>query len=152
MPVKNRKLEVFIQNLFIESIMSSDEKPPIEERIDTLEQELKTAKKQIERLTEELIGTIAINCLPLPQSKKLAIGFKMLKILPQAPLIIIIKRYVAESRMSNLSFDEMINPIVNELGFERAWKVLSHETIKDVYGDWDLNRWKEMAKSHPCED
>ena len=131
--------------------ISEPDDAPIENKIQYLEDELKTMKKEMIRMIEDFMGTIAILCLPLSVQKRLEIGFKQIQQLPNTPLKVIMKRYVIESKASNLSFDDMINPIVSVLGFERAWKILDGETIKDNYGDWDLNRWKEMAKSNPCE-
>jgi hypothetical protein len=130
----------------------SDPEVPLEERVAYLERELTTSQKQITNLSQELLGTITILCLPLSQSKRLEIGFKLLRELPPKILEVIVKRYVQESKSADLNFDGMISPIVNMLGFERAWKILSRETIKDSYGDWALGRWDEMAKSHECED
>ena len=132
--------------------ISEPDDAPIENKVQYLEQELKTLRKQMTRMTEEFMGTIAILCLPLSNSKRLEIGFKQIRDLPNVPLKVIMKRYVIESKLSNMSFDEMINPIINVLGFERAWKVVDDETIRDNYGEWDLNRWKEMAKTHSCEE
>ena len=132
--------------------MSDPTDVPIEERVAYLERELTTAQKQISNLTQELLGTITILCLPLSQSKKLEVGFKLISELPPKILEVIVKKYVQESKNVDISFDTMISPIVNILGFERAWKVLSRETVKDSYGEWALSKWDEMAKSHKCED
>ena len=132
--------------------MSKDTEVPIDERVSDLERELKNTQKQIMRLSEELMGTITILCLPLSNSRKLELGFKQVQQLPRDILKVIIRRYIKESKHSDLSFDAMITPVVSVLGFERAWKVLTRETINEVYGEWALGKWDEMAKSHPCED
>lgn len=132
--------------------MSSDDDAPMGDRVSYLERELKTAQQQITALTENLLGTITILCLPLSVGKRLEIGFKQIKDLPDDILTIIVKRYVQEAKYSDVSFDEMISPLVAILGFERAWKILSRETVKDNYGEWALNKWEEMARNHPCED
>jgi len=132
--------------------MSEDSKVPIDERVSDLERELLNTQKQIVKLSEELMGTITILCLPLSNSRKLELGFKQIEQLPNNILRIIIVRYIKESKHSDLSFDTMITPVVSILGFERAWKVLTRETINEVYGEWALGKWDEIAKSHPCED
>ena len=132
--------------------MTDSNDATLEERVSDLEKELKTTQKQIIRLTEELMGTITILALPLSNVRKLELGFTSIRDLPNKPLKIIIHRFVIESKNSDLNFDEMITPIVSVLGFERAWKLLSREIIKETYGDWALGKWEEMAKSHPCEE
>ena len=132
--------------------MSEDRKVPIDERVSDLEKDLKNTQKQIIKLSEELMGTITILCLPLTDSRKLELGFKQVEQLPNKILNVIIRRYIMESKHSDLSFDTMITPVVSVLGFERAWKVITREIINDVYGEWALGKWDEMAKSHPCED
>jgi hypothetical protein len=132
--------------------MAEKEERQPSERLDDLERNFKNIQKQIERLTQELMGTITILCLPLSNGRRLEFGFKQIEQLPNHILQIIIQRYVTESKHSDLSFDEMITPIVSVFGFERSWKVLPRETIKDIYGEWALAKWDEMAKSHPCEE
>lgn len=132
--------------------MENDKEIPLDERVTDLERDLKNSQKQIEKLTQELMGTITILCLPLSEGRRLELGFKQISELPNNILGIIIDRYVKESKHSDLSFDSMVTPLVSVLGFERAWKVLTREKIKDEYGDWALSKWDEMAKSHPCEE
>ena len=131
--------------------MSDSNEVPIEERVSYLEKELINSRKQIEELYEELMGTITILCLPLNKGRRLELGFKQIKKLPNNALQMIIKRYVIESKKMDLSFDEMINPVVSVLGFERSWKLLSSESIMEIYGEWAVGKWEEMAKAHPCE-
>lgn len=132
--------------------MSEGSEAPIKERVNDLERDLQNTQKQITRLTQELMGTVTILCLPLTDSRKIELGFKQVEQLPNNVLKVIVKKYVEESKHSDLSFDAMVTPVVGVLGFERAWKVLTRDTIKEVYGDWSLGKWDEMAKSHPCED
>ncbi|PJC49821.1 MAG: hypothetical protein CO032_08080, partial [Nitrosopumilales archaeon CG_4_9_14_0_2_um_filter_34_16] len=126
--------------------MSKDSEAPIDERVNDLERELKNTQKQITKLSEELMGTITILCLPLTHSRKLELGFKQVEQLPNNILKVIIRRYIMESKHSDLSFDTMITPVVSVLGFERAWKVITRTTINEVYGEWSLGKWDEMAK------
>jgi len=132
--------------------MEDEKEIPMEERVSDLERELKNTRQQIQELTQELMGTVTILCLPLSDGRRLELGFKQIERLPNNILKMIIQRYVKESKLSDLSFDTMITPLVSVLGFERAWKVLSREIIKEIYGEWALGKWDEMAKSHPCED
>ena len=132
--------------------MSKDSETPIDERVSDLERDLETTQKQITKLTQELMGTITILCLPLTNSRKLELGFRQVEQLPNNILKVIVRRYVNESKHSDLSFDLMVTPLVSVLGFERAWKILTRETIKEVYGEWSLGKWDEMAKNHPCEE
>jgi hypothetical protein len=97
------------------------------------------------------MGAITILCLPISTSRKLEIGFKMIEKLPDDTLKMIIKRYVEEGKKSDVSFDNMIDPMVRILGFERLWKILDAETIRLHYGEWALAKWQDMAKSHHCE-
>ena len=131
--------------------MSKKGAPPDSERIEYLEGELKAVKKQIESLTEQLFGSITILCLPLPRGKRLELGFKQVERLPNGVLNVIVKRYISESRTSDLSFEEMLSPLVAVFGFERAWKIIGIDHLRDTYGDYAVLRWEEMAKSHPCE-
>ena len=125
---------------------------PIENKVEYIEQELKLMRREMIKLTEEFMGTITILCLPLTDSRRLELGFKQISELPNAPLKVIVRRYVMESKMSDLKFDDMVDPMVRMLGFERLWKILDAETIKNNYGDWALSKWQEMAKNHPCEE
>ena len=122
------------------------------EAIEYLEKELTSSRKQIEKLYEELLGTITILCLPLNKTRRLELGLKQVEKLPNNPLKMIIQRYVIESKKIDLSFDEIINPIVSVLGFERAWKLLPSEIIKENYGEWAEAKWEEMGKNHSCEE
>ena len=98
------------------------------------------------------MGTITILCLPLQKGRRLELGFKQISKIPNSILTVILERYVIESKNSDLNFDEMINPVVSVLGFERAWKILTKTTIRKNYGDFAIMRWEEMAKSHSCEE
>ena len=109
-------------------------------------------KKQVESLTEQLFGSITILCLPLPRGRRLEIGFKQIGGLPNGVLGMIVKRYIAESRTSDLSLDEMLSPVVTVFGFERAWKIIGRDDLRDAYGEYAVLKWEEMAKSHPCEE
>lgn len=131
--------------------MSNEDAPPDSERIAYLEGELKALKKQIGSLTEMLLGSTIILCLPLPLSKRLELGFKQVEFLPNGPLSVIVKRYISESRTSDLNFDDMLSPLVAVLGFERAWKIIGIDHLRTTYGNYAVLRWEEMAKSHPCE-
>jgi len=132
--------------------MSDPKDTPIEERVSYLEKELTSSRKQIEKLYEELLGTITILCLPLNKTRRLELGLKQVEKLPNNPLKMIIQRYVIESKKIDLSFDEIINPIVSVLGFDRAWKLLPSETIREIYGEWASAKWEEMGRNHTCEE
>lgn len=132
--------------------MSNTDETPLDTRVEDLETDLRNTKKQVEMLTEQLMGTLTILCLPMPTGKKLEFGFKMLEKLPNHILKVIVKRYVSESKFIDLKFDEMVDPMYRTFGFERLWKILDGETIREVYGEWSLARWQEMAKTHQCED
>ena len=129
-----------------------DDSAPTGERIAYLEEELRAMKKQVESLTEQLFGSITILCLPLPRGRRLEIGFKQIGGLPNGVLGMIVKRYIAESRTSDLSLDEMLSPVVTVFGFERAWKIIGRDDLRDAYGEYAVLKWEEMAKSHPCEE
>jgi len=132
--------------------MSDPNDIPIEERVSYLEKELTSSRKQIEKLYEELLGTITILCLPINKTRRLELGFKQVEKLPNNPLKMIIQRYVIEGKKIDLSFDEIVNPIVSVLGFDRAWKLLSSETIRENYGEWAQSKWEEMGRNHTCEE
>lgn len=125
---------------------------PLPERVSYLEDELKSTKKQLLNLTEELMGTITILCLPLPRGRRLELGFKQISKIPDNILKLIVERYVIEAKNSDLSFDDMISPVVSVLGFERSWKILTISTIRKNFGEWAVGKWEEMAKNHPCEE
>lgn len=92
-----------------------DDSAPTSERIAYLEEELRAMKKQLESLTEQLFGSITILCLPLPRGRRLEIGFKQIGSLPNGVLGVIVRRYIAESRISDLSLDEMLSPSLRSL-------------------------------------
>lgn len=125
---------------------------PPEERISYLEKELENTKKDLRRITENLFGAVAILCLPLNHATRIEYGMKQLEPLPNNALSQIIKTFVKEGKNAELPFEQIISPLVSILGFERAWKILSKETIKNYYGDWAVHMWEEMAKKYPCED
>ena len=131
-------------------MLDTDEKT-LDERVTDLEHGMKSAQKQLERLTESLMGGITILCLPLPTNTRLEIGFNLIKGLPDDILKLIIKRYIIEGKKSELRFDDLLNPMIRILSFERLWKLLDHETLRTTYGEWELNKWNEMEKNHPCE-
>lgn len=106
-------------------------------------------KKQLELLTVQLFGSITILCLPLPRGKCLGLGFNQVGRLPNGVLNMIVKRYISESRTSDLSFDEMLSPLVAV--FERAWKIIGIAHLHDTYEGYAILRWEKMAKSHRCE-
>ena len=114
---------------------------PLEERVDLLTSSIENAGKQMERLTEQLMGTIVILCLPMTSAKKLEFGFKSIEKLPNHILKIIIRRYVEESKKADMKFDEMVDPLFLVFGFEKLWKLLDRETIKEFYGEWALNSY-----------
>ena len=130
--------------------MNKDDAPPGGERIAYLEGELK-AMKQLESLTEQLFGSITILCLRLPCGKRLDLGFKQAERLPNGTLPVIVKRYILESRASDLNFDDALIPLVAVFRFERAWKIIGIDHLRDAYGDYVVLRREAMAKSRPCE-
>lgn len=132
----------------------SDKKEELttDERLQILEDGFESARKQIERLVEQLMGMITILCLPMSANKKLEFGFKTIESLPNHILKIIIRRYIEESKKIDMKFDDMIDPMFLVFGFERLWKVIDRETIREVYGEWALNKWDVMGKNHKCED
>ena len=125
--------------------------PPDSERMAYLEEELKALRKEVKSLTEHLLGSITILCLPLSRSRRLELGFKQVEHLPNSILTMIAERYISESRTSDLNFDDMLSPLVAVFGFERAWKIISIDHLRDTYGIYAVLRWEEMAKSQPCE-
>lgn len=131
--------------------MNKDDAPPDSEQIAYLEGELKAVKTQLESLTERLFGSITILCLPLPRGKRLKLGFKQVGRLPNGTLAVIVNRHISENRTSDLNFDDMLSPLVAVFGFERAWMIVCIDHLRDTYGDYEVQRWEEMAKRHPCE-
>ena len=131
---------------------AKDTEAPPEERISYLEKELENTKKDLRRITENLFGTVAILCLPLNHTTRIEYGMKQLEPLPNNVLSQIIKTFVKEGKNSDMPFEQVISPIVSILGFERAWKILSKETIKNYYGNWAVHTWEEMAEKYPCEE
>lgn len=140
---------IHVQSIFY--LMSNDEELTIEERLKILEDGFEGARKQTERLVEQLMGMITILCLPMSHNKKLEFGFKTIEKLPNSILKIIVRRYVEESKKIDIKFDDMIDPMFLVFGFERLWKVLDRETVREFYGEWALNKWDIMGKSHKCE-
>lgn len=132
--------------------MSEPTEIPLEEKVSYLEDELKSTQKQIMNITQELMGTVILLCLPLSKGRRLELGFKQIRKIPDAILKTIIETYVGESKHSDLNFDEMISPVVTMLGFERSWKILPTEIIRKYYGDYSAAKWMEMAKDHNCEE
>ena len=106
----------------------------------------------MERLTEQLMGMIVILCLPLPSTKKLEFGFKAIEKLPRHILKIIIRRYMEESKKADVKFDEMIDPMFLVFGFEKLWRLVESETIREFYGEWSQSKWEEMGQKHKCEE
>lgn len=132
--------------------MSQPDEAPIEDRIEKVEEELKNVNKQMERLVEQLMGTITILCLPMPTSRKLELGFKMIEKIPDSILQVIVRRYIEEGKKSDVKFDDMIDPMVRIFGIERSWKLIDRETIKENYGELALNKWDELGRTHKCEE
>jgi len=124
----------------------------LEERIDIIQSSLENAGKQMERLTEQLMGTIVILCLPLSSTKKLEFGFKAIEYLPTHILRIIIRRYIEESKKADVKFDDMIDPMFLVFGFEKLWKMLDNETIRKFYGEWAQSKWETEGQKHKCDE
>ena len=108
-------------------------------------------KKQLESLTGHLFGSIMILCLPLPRRRRFELGFKRVGRLLNGVLNVIVERYMSESRISGLSFDELPGPLVTVFGFELAWMIIGINHLRGTYGDYAVLEWAGMAKSHPCE-
>jgi hypothetical protein len=89
--------------------------------------------------------------LSISTKRRLEIGFNLIKSLADETLKSIIGRYVSEASKSELTFDDIIDPLVRVIGFERAWKILARKMIRETFGEWALARWLEMAKTHACE-
>ena len=93
-------------------------------RIAHLEEEVKAVRMQAGSLAGQVLGGAAILRLPLPRGRRLEIAFREMENLPNGVLGAIVRRYVAESRMSDLGFDDMLSPVVAAFGFERARKTI----------------------------
>lgn len=121
---------------------------PTDARIACLEAELGAVKDQIRSLAEQVPGIIAILCLPLPRASRLEITFRQMEDLPNDALGAIVKRYISESRMSGLGLDDMLIPVVNVLGSERARDIIDANHLRETYGDCAALRWEGMGGSH----
>ncbi len=130
---------------------SEPERPPLQEQIDLLKQELEILHRTNRRRDENLLGVVTILCLPMSEKRKLEIGFALIKDLENQLLIPIIDRYLKECKKSEVSFDDIFDPMVRAIGFEKLWSVIDKAKIRDLFGEWALTRWIDMAKSHPCE-
>ena len=115
------------------------------ERITYLEEEVKALRKQAESLAGQVLGGAAILCLPIPRGRRLEIAFRQMKSLPNGFLGAIVRRYVAESRTSGLSLDDMLGPVVAALGLERTREIIEAKQLRETYGDYAALRWEEMA-------
>jgi hypothetical protein len=90
----------------------------------------------------------------IPTKRKLEVGFKLLvnSRLDDTVLKDIIGRYLSECAKNDLSFDSSIEPMIESMGFERLWKIMDKERLKEHFGEWSLYRWTELARGHKCED
>ncbi len=121
---------------------------PTDARIASLETELGAVKDQVRSLAEQVPGIIAALCLPLPRASRLEMTFRYMEKLPNDALGAIVRRYISESRMAGLSFDDMLIPVVNVLGFERAWEIIEANHLRETYGGHAALRWEGMGGSH----
>ncbi len=134
--------------------MSNHEEIPeesAEEKIETLKHEIELIHREVRRRNDEMLGYLTVLCLPMSTKRRLEIGFNLIKSLADETLKSIIGRYVSEASKSELTFDDIIDPLVRVIGFERAWKILPLKMIRETFGEWALARWLEMAKTHACE-
>lgn len=131
--------------------MNGDDDIPVDVRIEWLEEELDGMKGQVRSLVEQMPGIIAILCLPLPRGRRLEIAFRGMENLPNAALGAIVKHYISESRMSGLSLDDALSPVVEVLGFERARKIIRASHLRETYGDHAALRWEKMGEGRSHE-
>lgn len=71
--------------------------------------------------------------------------------MPNAALGAIVKHYISESRMSGLSLDDALSPVVEVLGFERARKIIRASHLRETYGDHAALRWEKMGEGRSHE-
>jgi hypothetical protein len=125
--------------------------PTLEQRVERLEEDLKLMNRELQRRNQELMGVFTILCLPMSTSRKMEVGFSILIRLPEDVLKLITDRYLKEAARSDLTFDQIVEPMVKAWGFEKAWSVVTAEKIREQFGEWALGRWLEMSKTHGCE-
>ena len=125
--------------------------PTLEEQVEFLRRELQTLHSENRRRAEELMGILTILCLPMSNKRRMEIGFSVVKNLSNEKLGPLLERYIKEAMRSEMGFDEIFEPMIKTVGFERLWKLIDKRKIQELFGELTLGRWIEMGKSHPCE-
>ncbi|WP_337862315.1 hypothetical protein [Nitrososphaera sp.] len=123
----------------------------MEEKVEALQRDVELLQREVQRRNQELMGALTILCLPMSTNRKLEVGFSVLRRLPDDVLKLIIDRYTKEGIRSDMTFDQIMEPMIKSLGFERLWSIIGKEKIREEFGEWALARWTEMSKDHGCE-
>jgi hypothetical protein len=125
----------------------------LEERIRNLELGQETMQRYLPRISQELLGYLLILSLPMSDRRRLELTSALLnKIkLDDATLGLILLRYFNEGKLSDFGFDDIINPLVKTFSFDRLWKVVDVEQVREIFGEMAVARWNELERYSPCK-
>ncbi|MGB6673922.1 MAG: hypothetical protein WBE34_15940 [Candidatus Nitrosopolaris sp.] len=104
--------------------MSNDQEipePSPEEKIEVLKREVELLHRELQRRNNQMLGFPTVLYLPISTKRRLEIGFIIVKDLADETLKAIIGRCVKEASRSEMTFDDIIDPLVRTIGFERVW-------------------------------
>jgi hypothetical protein len=135
-------------------LKKNEENPSIEERISDLERNFEALFKSINRRNQELVGQLLTLSLPMSNKRRLETTALILKTinLDDAILKSIFLRYFNEGIKSDLKFEDLIEPLINTLGFEKLWKIIDKEIIRERFGIVAESKWLAFEKQYPCKD
>jgi hypothetical protein len=131
---------------------NSENEESLESRVNNLEGTLKALHYSISRRNNELLGTLLVLSLPMSDKRRLETAIAVLKSIELDDLILkdVLFRYLGEGIRSNLGFADLIEPLIDGLGFEKLWKLINKEDIKKLFGEVATTKWTDFERHFPC--
>lgn len=132
----------------------NDEGSELEERIHTLELSLEAVVRHTQRLNQQILGYLLVLSLPMSNKKRIESTVAILNTFKLDDQILqdILLRYFREGVKSEMSFEDLLTPIVNSFGFDRLWNTINVEDIRKMFGELGVLRWNELEKASPCKN
>ena len=133
---------------------TNEDEASLDQRVTDLEINFKALFNSISRRNQELLGYLLVLSLPMSDKRRLETTTSILKTTKLEPVVLkeILLRYFKEGIKSDLKFDDLIEPLINIIGFEELWKTITTEMIRELFGEVGVVKWIGYEKYYPCKN
>jgi hypothetical protein len=130
-----------------------DDELNTEDRIKNLEMSQEALSKYLLRVNQNMLGYLLILSLPMTTKRRLELTSSLLNSISLDDLVLrdVLIRYLHEGRLGEINFEQLLEPLVKVFGFDRLWKMIKVEDVREIFGEMAVIRWLELEKHSPCK-